>query len=265
MDKQQATDFILKRLELGYKKESIAEELSSQLKAPSAVVAKFVDQVAANFQPKPPQQPAPRPAQADIPSWILDLEEQGSPTELIRDDISDSQQALKSPQSFQDLNRPSSENLLVNPPSSLSEAEVNLISTPQKEIDTEELTAFVLQELKRQRRLNDIIEIVCQRTGWHWNEAQRFVARAKTTHHGAISKSQNRFMIPFSVVFILGGILLLIWAITALVDYYLGYTSLDHSSTLSADFIPVVLGALVTSLGIIAGGIYGLYRTLASR
>ena len=265
MDKQQATDFILKRLELGDKKEDITEALSRQLKAPSAVVATFVDQVAANFQPQPPQQPAPRPVQSDIPSWIVDLEAQGPPQAFIRDEISDSQPVLESPQSYQEINRPSSGKFQVDPPRSLSPAEENLISTPKTEIDNDELTSFVLQELKRQRRQNDIIETVCQRTGWHWNEAQRFVARARTTHHGAISKSQNRFMIPFSVVFILGGVLLLIWAITGLVDYYLGYTSPDHYSTLSADFFPVVLGALVTSFGIIAGGIYGLYRTLASR
>ena len=69
-------------------------------------------------------------------------------------------------------------------------------------------------------------------------------------------------MIPFSIGFIIGGGLLLLWSVAAIFDYYNAITHQGYS-TLSLDLIPLVIGALIASFGIIAGGIIGLYRTLA--
>jgi hypothetical protein len=223
------------------------------------MVSKFVGKVTSTFSP-PPQTPTTKGSQENIPGWILELEASGlSPSPV--NEVS----PVSSSKPYIAPKQPSIDTPQPDPPVKLSPAEENLISTPQKEIDAEALTKFVLQEIKHQRRQSDIIETICKRTGWHWNEAQLFVARARTTHHGEITKSQSRFMIPFSVVFIAGGVLLLIWSSYALADYYLGFTSADRTTTLAADFIPLVFGALITSFGIIAGGIFGLYRTLASR
>jgi hypothetical protein len=127
-----------------------------------------------------------------------------------------------------------------------------------------ELERFILQSLKKHRRQNDIVQVVCERTGWSWNKAQRFVARTQTKNHHELTKRNRLFMIPFSSIFIIGGFLLLLWSVLALLDYYNGYSG-QGTSTLPFDFIILVFAGLLTSFGIIAGGIYGLYCTLTSQ
>jgi len=255
MDKQEATEYVINRIDLGYTQTDIVNGLCKNLGAPPEMVEKFVSQIVSSFSP-PPETGKPKPVQGDIPSWILEMEASGPP---IAPDFEEEASIPTQQSTIQHLPTLKAIPQLEHP-THFSPAEENLIIKPQKEIDTEELSKFVVQELTRQRRQSDIVGIICQRTGWHWDEAQRYVARSRTTHHGEISKSQNRFMIPVSIVFIIGGVLLLIWSIYALADYYLGFTAVDRTTTLAADLIPLVLGALVTSFGIIAGGIFGLHR-----
>ena len=119
---------------------------------------------------------------------------------------------------------------------------------PKADVDLEELAEFVVQSLKRHQRFNDIVESVCQKTGMSWNQAHRFVARTQTEHHKELTKSSRTIMIPLSIGFIVGGILLLIWSIGTMFDYYTAFTSQDYT-ILPVEFIFLVGGAFVTSFG----------------
>ncbi len=82
MDKDQAIDFIIRQYTMGYNKEDIAKQLSQQLGAPQAVVAKFVAQtVDQNFPdlpitplPAPVEQPASPPASFSPASFYTEAE-----------------------------------------------------------------------------------------------------------------------------------------------------------------------------------------------
>jgi hypothetical protein len=254
MDKKQATHFILNQLKLGHDNIQIAAVLSEKLSAPPELALKFVEQVAATIQPPPPSPFTPEPPVASAPVAPLMTDE------------------LKTDFEFEPIYSESPEAPISNfsenfHPSDDSQSQVNLnqpAGKQEKEFDIEILTANVVQQLKKHRRHSDIVEYVARTTGWHWNESQRFVARTQTENHSELSQSQNKFMIAFSAVFILGGFLLMGWSVIALFDYAQALTSPGYS-TLSFDFFPFILLAFVSSFGIIGGGIFGLYRILTNR
>lgn len=134
----------------------------------------------------------------------------------------------------------------------------------EKEVDVDRLESIVIQKIKKQQRHNDIVEFVCKETGWTWNRGQRFVARTQTTNHDELSKNQNRFTTLLSIGAILGGLGLLFWAVSILVDYYRAYYG-QVPSILSTDFIPLVFLGLFSSLGFISGGTFGIYKTLSNQ
>jgi len=256
MDKYQATHYILKHLRQGADKIEIAADLCERLNAPPEMVLKFVEQVAASFTPPPPPIPKETPPEA-LPSSVYPFALDDRPVEVYEFE----------PVYAESPERSSPEISEYDPtPNYASQGggQDQLPKLEEIEFDAEALTQYVVQLLKKHRRHNDIVEYVANKTGWHWNESQRFVARTQTQRHGELTQSQNRFMIPLSIAFILGGLLLLGWSILALLDYYLAYTGRGNSA-LAVDFVPLVIGSLFTSFGIIAGGIFGLYRTLSSR
>jgi hypothetical protein len=259
MDEKQATNFILNRLNLGHEKNKIADDLSKLLGAPPEIVMRFVNKIAASHTPPPgsflktPQFKSEAPFSTDV--FITE-----SPSDLDEDTYQEPDDDFQNPDSQtekeQVILQPSKE--MPHPPVQHQE------SLPTSTVDLVELKTFVIKSLKKHKRHNDIVEEVCQRAKLNWNEAQRFVARTQTEHHGQLTKSRRSFMIPFSVIFILGGIFLLLWSGLTLYDYYQGYSSPEYS-TLSLDFLPLVLGGFLTSFGIIAGGIFGLFRSLSNQ
>lgn len=261
MEKYEAERFVIQRLNLGDDKKEIAVELSQLLGAPTELVKRFVDQVSKS------QQQLPSTIHEEfMKSDLESLSDDGAIGVIEGDD---------SPYLYDEPLIDEAENIESSP----HEKEDNIIITKQKPPDDEdesgtaphpnkeeqlELESFVLQSLKKHRRQNDIVQVVCERTGWSWNKAQLFVARTQTRNHHELTKRNRLFMIPFSGIFIIGGILLLLWSVLALFDYYNGYSG-QGTSTLPLDFIVLVIAGLLTSFGIIAGGIYGLYCTLTSQ
>jgi hypothetical protein len=259
MDEKQATNFILNRLNLGHEKNNIATDLSELLGAPQDIVTRFVNKVAASYTPPPgsititPQPKLTTPFSEDE----FNIESQ---SDLDEDAYQKTENYYQYPDSHVEAEQ-------VTPQLQQEKAgpQIQNQDLPLKSnVDLAELKTFVIKNLKKHTRHNDIVAEVCQRAQWNWNDAQRFVARTQTEHHGQLTKSQRSFMIPFSIIFIFGGILLLVWSGMTLYDYYQGYTGPEYS-TLSLDFLPLVLGGLVTSFGIIAGGIFGLYRSLSGQ
>ncbi len=243
MDKDQATQFIIQALDRGEAPETIVIGLSRKLGAPPAVVGKFVAQIVATYTP-----PAPPPPMVDSqPPFIFDDDD-----DLLPDSLADFGESIE----------------FTAPAPSKPQDQIAAKPQPRKppsEIDKTALTASILEAIKKHQRHNDIVEMVCQQTGWHWNEAQRFVARAQTANFGDLKKSRRQFMIPFGIAFIVGGVLLMGWSVIAMLDYYRAYTDLGYSPTLSFDFLPLVAGAFLTSFGLIAGGIFGIYQTLTNQ
>lgn len=260
MDEKQATNFILNRLRLGHNRQDIINELSQILGAPTDLVDKFVTKVAGS----PPPIIIPK---ATTPSSLLESHEPYLEGEMLEEEFF-SEEDLYQESEFEESPVISSEMAVPFEDTTKSDdSEIQSLSgdsPPQREFNQEELTAFVLNSIKKHQRHNDIVETVCQLTGMHWNEAQRFVARTQTQHHQQLSRSNRSIMVIFSAFFIIGGVLLMIWSALGLLDYYNAFTG-QEVNTLPRDFIVLVIGAFISSIGIIAGGIFGLYRTLTNQ
>jgi len=254
MDQQQATNYILERLKLGYTKVDIAADMSQRIGAPPDLVMRFVNKVA-DLQ----IQQEPSPDNEKIAHH--DDQDAFEPTyDLIHEwDYNDQENSY--------VSNPDEKEISENIPGDsthIGTAQPNQEKFKSKTaaFDRDALTDFVVQSTKRQRRFNDIVEMVCKRTGMTWNQAQRMVARTQTVHHKELTKSSGKIIIPVSIGFIIGGILLLIWSIVTIFDFYNAFMGQDFSA-LPVEFIFVVGGVFIASFGIMAGGAFGLYRTLS--
>lgn len=269
MEQKEAEEFVIQRLNTGMVKEKIAEELSIQMRAPSDLVTRFVDHVSNLYYQKLSQESEISHPVEDESTVKTSGEGYFSDDEIDQNIISEelqsdeeqrfdetASQIPSTPMEFKiGIPEKQPENQI------LSESEYLSI---EKEIDAIEIEQFVLQDLRNQKRYSDIIQKVCERTGWDWDEAQRFVAKTQTKNHPFLSASNRLFMIPFSAVFIIGGLLLLIWSILTFMDFQNGSTG-QGSNALITSSIPLIIGGFIASIGIIAGGIFGLYRTLNSQ
>ncbi len=253
MDKHEATQYILNQLKSGHDHIGIAADLSERLNAPPELALKFVQQVASNFSPEPESSlPKSEPDPQTVQPFVDD------------DDLPEIELKpiyTESPEP-QDFSQPQFDPTPNYPQPETDGEQSN--PAKEKDFDIEVVTNDVVEQLKNHRRYSDIVEYVAQKTGWHWNESQRFVARTQTENHDELSQSQNKFMIVFSATFILGGFLLMGWSVIALLDYAQALSSPQYA-TLSFDFFPLILIAFVSSFGIIGGGVFGLYRIMTNR
>jgi hypothetical protein len=80
---------------------------------------------------------------------------------------------------------------------------------PPVSINSEELDEFALQELKRQHHRNDILVQLCQRTGWDWQQAERFLDKVEADHPSELATQEKRLALLFNLTRILEGLLVL--------------------------------------------------------
>ena len=77
----------------------------------------------------------------------------------------------------------------------------------ENEEKPETLTAFALGELRHQRNTSDIIEHLCERTGWDWKEAEQFLESVRVDNRSQLEAHKNRLYLPVSFIMIVDGIL----------------------------------------------------------
>jgi hypothetical protein len=281
MNKQEATDYILTQLQSGKTRKEIVKELSNLLNAPEKIVESFVVQVvSSNPEAANPPQKITNKAEglestpiradtspagqsyvldnSDLPPGIQALLNEGIPNINDPPKISQAQTDPTDNHSISEIELPKQANL---------EASVHQIKPGQP--DLEVLENFVLQQLKKQRRHNDIVEAVCNRTGWHWNTSQRFVAKTQTKHHDDLQSSRNRIPLIFGIGLILIGLFMAVNGVISLSDY-VKFASVTTSTpeillNISPQRVLFTLGAIVTGLGMVIGGSYGITRALSSR
>jgi hypothetical protein len=289
MDKQQATEHVLTRLRAGYHQDEITEELSRLLKAPPEAISPFVAKVtASNPDVIPPSQELD---ETTLPGWVQSLSIQTgsdqtdqtthSPRSMDTDlppglqslinqddEVATSARPEQSskPQDYPDVLTEQQPNLV---PASPEKAEPTTGTDESKDVDLKALRESVVNQLKKQRRQNDVIESVCHQTGWHWNKAQRFVARVKTQNHGQIQTRQNTVTIVIGSGIIIIGLVMTINGASAISDYaslgLLARTNPEVLLNIDPRSIIIAIGAAITGIGMIIGGGYGIGRALTNR
>jgi hypothetical protein len=85
-------------------------------------------------------------------------------------------------------------------------------------MDDPKLAQYVCVELKKQRRVNDIVAEVCAKTGVNWREAEEFVLQVEAENRLKISGAQNPVIIILSILFILVGFAILFYWVANLMQ-----------------------------------------------
>ncbi|HIE56885.1 MAG TPA: hypothetical protein EYP88_01450 [Anaerolineales bacterium] len=267
MNRSQATRFVLERAQAGFGIAEISLELSRELSAPLDMVQRFVEQVfdesareqeSLAREEKSAPHPDPRtPKYSGLPpglqSVLGEYEAAGAPRPV------EAEPAAKR--------------------NTVSEAELPrqaAFEAPSrgtgkyagKELPPEmrrQLAEEIFQQLKKKRRVNDVTEYVCVKTGWHWNKSQRFVARVRTEHHDELHGPQHWKLLPSAGV-ALTGLFLAIMGAKWLFDYAkLAVFSKTNPEALLA--LPpantfLALMFVVFGVGMMSGGLYGIGRGL---
>jgi len=259
MDKSQATDYVKNRIRNGYDIDVIAADLSKELRVPLKLITKFVKNV---FDSNSQNQ-----SSGDKPSTMEDKKEK-EPRKGIKD-ISESNEIVSRKISPDSVRQKSGvgKNIGKIKPSEVTRENGYYPGQETKESNAynlEEIRLFVIKSLINHHRHNDIVAAVCTRTGMNWNAAQRFVATTQTQSHEELSRNNTSFMLLFSVLFIIGGILLLGWSVISMINYYNSLTGLEPE-VLPPEFLVWIFTGFITSLGIISGGIFGFYRSLSNQ
>ena len=123
----------------------------------------------------------------------------------------------------------------------------------------EELTRRIVAELARQHDRNDIIQMVCERAGMEWPQAAQLVKQVEAEQAHTIARKQSPLLIFLSIGSILIGAALLYLAF----DYVMGFLQ-GHALEELLNFRSGLyrLAGAVTGLGMVVGGLIGLYNTL---
>lgn len=125
----------------------------------------------------------------------------------------------------------------------------------------EELTSLIIKELGRHHDPKEITRKVCEESTLNWNEAQRLVDEVATQNKRQIAARQSPLLLVLSVATLLAGIGLLAYGIRF-------FFIVSHESTvmqvLSLRSGYYILGELATGVGMISGGLFGAWKTLAN-
>lgn len=119
----------------------------------------------------------------------------------------------------------------------------------------EALAGYVVRELGSDADRNTLIRYVCETGDMAWPEAEAFVARVELENEREIAKRRSPFMLTLSVGTLVGGVILF------LVGGYVIVTFFSSEAFVRPDF---GFYGVVTGLGMTAGGLIGLVRTLKS-
>jgi hypothetical protein len=253
MDKAQAIQIIREEYVNGYSPTDIAQNLSQQLGVPFEPVYKFVMHTlneAVEVRETPPideTNPLPEPpTQLDPVALFLGGYEAMAEGELAEAEKSPAE--LNQATGFGGVTAPNLKALEQNP----------------------KVEKFVLQMLSKNRKTNDTVLAVCERTGLDWNEAQRLVARIAAKNQKSLKTKQNRLPMILSVLALLAGALLLFAGIS---ESYTIYTVVRMAQSTeemvmtaaSQEFLRRAFWSLVTGGALLIGGAIGLFTSLRSQ
>ena len=144
------------------------------------------------------------------------------------------------------------------------------MTTPSPSQDLAALAHQVADELVLSRPADDLVLQVCERTGWDWEQAEKFVAEIEIRiQHRKLIRTKL-FLLMSGFTAILGG--LAVFAYTA----YFGFIFLRGSMIHAEDFLsyylffdfwangaPFFIGGMFLGLGMMAGGAYGIGKGLS--
>jgi hypothetical protein len=123
----------------------------------------------------------------------------------------------------------------------------------------EQLAQRVVNDLAKHRSRNEIIRSVCEEGGLNWTEAEKLVQQVEQEHGRTIARRQGPLMSFLSIGTLLIGIALLIYGLEFFMAFFQGDT-LEQALSLRSAYLRLIGG--LTGLGMTAGGLIGLWKTV---
>jgi len=119
----------------------------------------------------------------------------------------------------------------------------------------EDLATYVARELGSGADRNTLIRHICETGDMSWPEAEKFVARVALENEHEIVKRQSSLMLALGIGTLVGGVILFLAGVYMLILFF------TSELQTRPDF---AFYGIVTGLGMAAGSLIGLVRTLKS-
>ncbi len=116
----------------------------------------------------------------------------------------------------------------------------------QPALDQQAITDYVVEELGKGRDRRDIIFALCQKLNWPWPQAENFVVTIEHVDSEQIARKQLPVLLIVGISILIVGIALLVYG-----SYYF-----LHGAWLNER----VYAAVITGIGMICGGIWGIWK-----
>jgi hypothetical protein len=124
-------------------------------------------------------------------------------------------------------------------------------------------------ELAKNRKRSDIVMAICERTGAHWSEVQRFVGQVNAEQRTKINSRKNILIVPMCIGAIILGFVFTIGTAYPMLYLVTGrwaeFYSMTRSMSSLSDYINAAPYIFGTGIVLIAGGIIGLVLALQSQ
>lgn len=125
----------------------------------------------------------------------------------------------------------------------------------------DEITDLIIRKMGSHSSRNEIIIAICEKSGLDWTDAEKLIQQVEEEHHGKIATRQSPVLIFISILTIIGGAGLLIYGIMFFLGFYQAETG-QRVLLLGAGYLRIL--SMVAGLGMLGGGLYGLWNTFSS-
>jgi hypothetical protein len=123
----------------------------------------------------------------------------------------------------------------------------------------EEITNLIIKKLGKHHNRNEVIRAVCEQSTLSWTEAERLVEQVATEQESMIAGRQRPFLILVSAGTLILGIGLLFYNSQFLIGFF-QRGIFEQLLSLQGGYYRVI--GLITGLGMTAGGLIGLGKSL---
>ena len=125
----------------------------------------------------------------------------------------------------------------------------------------EELTAFIIKQLSKQRDRKEIVRNICQREGLNWKQGEQLVILIEARHNRSIKVNQAPRLLFLSIGILILGVGLLGFNLQNLISFFQRDVLLQIVSLQSGSYRVV---GLLTGLGMTLGGLVGLWKSFGT-
>lgn len=128
-------------------------------------------------------------------------------------------------------------------------------------MNNDELSNFIIKELSKSHDRQEIVRKICEQSNLGWSEAENLIAEVEAQNKRKIAARQGPLLMFLSVGTLVLGIGLLVYNMELIVAIF-NRDLLEQILSLRGGYYRLV--SLVTGLGMIVGGLYGIWTTLAA-